>query len=73
MSVDPDHVFLLARRALSREANMMLQTLTWGDMTDEEVAALAALLRPIHRRSTADPVPPAPVLELVPSARKRKR
>ncbi|MGW0158474.1 hypothetical protein ACWDUN_04030 [Mycobacterium sp. NPDC003323] len=72
MTVNPEQIFEVARRALAAEVREMVNTLAPRDLTASELAALVTLLRPPYERFTAAAqAQPAPVLELVPSARKR--
>lgn len=64
MNTDSKDVFALARSDLQTETNRMLERIYWEDFTDEEVALLAALLRPVYERHNP-PGWPRPELTIV--------
>ncbi|MCV7053607.1 hypothetical protein [Mycolicibacterium gilvum] len=53
MSAQADDVFALARLDLAHEANAMLTTLRYEDLTGGDLAALVAILRTVNERRQA--------------------
>ncbi|WP_396929200.1 hypothetical protein [Mycolicibacterium sp.] len=53
------------RPALQSEISKMLKSLYYEDMTDDELAALAGVIRPAHARIQQGERPPSTVLKLV--------
>lgn len=68
-----DDVLALVHDDLVREANEMLTSLRYKDLTSADLAALVAILRPVHERRQAREATPAPLLRLVPRKRRGKR
>lgn len=73
MMTRADDVFALARLDLAHEANDLLTTLHYEDLTSADLAALVAILRPVRERRQAREATPAPLLQMVHRKRRGKR
>ncbi|XCI63380.1 hypothetical protein MPNTM1_04555 [Mycolicibacterium parafortuitum] len=72
MSAQADDIFALAHLDLANEANGLLTTLRYRDLTGADLAGLVAILRAVNERRLAREAGPAAVLKLVPR-KQRKR
>lgn len=60
-----DSALTSVRAALSRDLMEIVPLISPSDLTDRELAAMYALLRPVHERLLAGERPAATVLKLV--------